>query len=208
MVSTANKPSPTRSKGGPSTHKEHCLCNACKRKTEALVGRDGVEKLAREARAQLELIQQEKVIRVHTGSTRDKMVTYAKLQAEGYSKKDIADRMGIAVRTLTTYIRQASKEGWLKIEDPVERFHTEIVPNVVDNIAHFIKIKDKQMTIEAAKGAGIFKSHQAMKVETDAPQTILALKIEMPPGATELPKITGIVGKPRALEGFVVEDDK
>lgn len=208
MAATANKPRLDRTKGGPSTHKEHCLCNACKRKTEAIVGRDGVEKLEREAREHLAAIQQDKVIKVHTGSIRDKMVTYAKLQGEGYSKKDIAERMGIEVKTLTTYIRQASNEGWLKIEDPIERFQLEIVPSVVDNIAHFIKLKDKQMTIEAAKGAGIFKSHQAMRVETDQPQTILALKIEMPPGAVEMPKISGIVGKPRALEGFVISEEK
>ncbi len=56
------------------------------------------------------------------------------------------------------------------------------------------------MTIEAAKGSGIFKSHQAIKVENENPTAILALKIETtpPPGVSEVPIITGaVVGRPR-----------
>lgn len=149
-------------------------------------------------------------LKVLKDGQRANVLRYAQLKADGHKKSEIASRMGISVESLDNQVRRAVKEGWLVIEDPHERFQTEIVPEVVENIKFFIKKKDLKMTIEAAKGAGIFKSHAALKVEGEAPQTILALKIEMPPSmAANPPKITGIVGKPRKLiEGEIIEDEE
>ena len=100
-------------------------------------------------------------------------------------------------------VYKASKEGWLKFTDPTERFQNQIVPKVVDNIEHWIDKKDKTMTIEAAKGSGIFKNYQAIRVEGQAPTTVLALKIE--PVAAGQTKVTSghVVGVPKMIEGEV-----
>ena len=131
-------------------------------------------------------------------SFRARVLQIAALRARGLNLKQIAEELGLSHQTVKDISYKASKVGLLKYEDPYERFEQSIVPKVVDNIEYWIEQKDKKMTIEAAKGAGIFKAHQALKVESEAPQTILALKIEMPPGA-EAPKIvTGrVVGKGR-----------
>lgn len=121
------------------------------------------------------------------------------LKARGLNNKQVAEELGLAYGTVRQIIYKASKEGLIKYDDPYERFEQSIVPKVVDNIEYWIDQKDKKMTIEAAKGAGLFKSHQAIRVEGEAPQTILALKIQMPEG-TENRQLTGrVVGKPRRV---------
>ena len=120
------------------------------------------------------------------------------LLARGLTHKQIGEELGLAAGTVKDIVYKASKANLIQYDDPYQRFENSIVPKVVDNIEYFIDKKDLKMTIEAAKGSGLFKSHQAIKVESEAPQTILALKIEMPPGA-DVPKVlTGrVVGKPR-----------
>ena len=133
-------------------------------------------------------------------SHRARVVQWIALRAKGLTNKEIATALGIAPRSLNNAIYRANKAGWLKYNNPTERFENEIIPKVVDNIDHWINLKDKTMTIEAAKGAGIFKSHQAVKVEGDAPQTVLALKIETMEGG-EAKILTGhVVGRAREIE--------
>ena len=132
-------------------------------------------------------------------SFRARVLQIAALKARGLNLKQISEELGLTHGTVRGLVFRASQGGLLKYDDPYERFENAIVPKVVDNIEYWIDQKDKKMTIEAAKGAGLFKAHQAIKVESEAPQTILALKIEMPPGLDGPPKvITGrVVGRPR-----------
>lgn len=129
-------------------------------------------------------------------------------RAQGLNNIAIAEKLGISARTLNTLIWQASKEGWLKFTDPMERFQNEIIPKVVDNIDYFIDKKDKTMTIEAAKGGGVFKNYQAIRVEGTAPQSVLAIKIETatPLKAKEI-SVGHIVGKAKEItEGEVIDE--
>ena len=61
------------------------------------------------------------------------------------------------------------------------------------------------MTIETAKGTGVFQTHQAVRLESDTPQAVLALNIQMAP--PNEPKQVGgsIVGTPKMLDGIVEE---
>jgi transposase len=131
-------------------------------------------------------------------SFRARVLQIAALKARGLNLKQIGEELGLTHGTIRDIVYKASKGGLIKYDDPFEHFEDSIVPKVVDGIEYWVDQKDKKMIIEAAKGAGIFKAHQAIKIESEAPQTILALKIEMPPG-TEAPRvITGrVVGKPR-----------
>jgi hypothetical protein len=117
----------------------------------------------------------------------------------GLDNQEIAVKLDLSYQTVRNLVYKANKAGLIHYDDPMERFENLIVPKVVDNIDYWIGQKDKKMTIEAAKGAGIFKSHQAIQVEGIAPQTVLALKIEMPPETgLEAKTIVGhTVGRPR-----------
>lgn len=114
---------------------------------------------------------------------------------------EVARRLGCNSRTIENNLRKASKEGWLQFDDQLDRMKYEIVPKVVDNLNHFLDAKDRTTTIETAKGT-IFKVFQASEGISDAPQTVLALKIEPadPKDVNQVKIITGqIVGRPREM---------
>ena len=131
-------------------------------------------------------------------SFRARVVQIAALKAHGMNLKQIAEKLGLQYGTVKGIVYKASKEGIINYDDPFERFEQQLLPKVVDNIEFWLDKQDKKMTIEAAKGGGIFKAHQAIRVEGETPQTVLALKIEMPPSGSTPKAITGrVVGKPR-----------
>lgn len=113
-------------------------------------------------------------------SIRQKAAEIVALKVAGKTRAEIAVIVGLQADTIKRYLYLAAKNGWLKFDDPTERLEYELLPKIVDNIAYHLNKKDKTMTIEAAKGTGLFKSHQAIKTETEAPQTVLTLNIEMP----------------------------
>lgn len=196
-------------------HKPGCPCPPCTRKAKALAGGPGAGGPAVETAApsdgdvtpsELPTIPVVHVdglppIIAQDRGARSRVMQIVQLRARGLNYVEIGKEMDLTAGTVRGYMYKAAKEGWLIYENPIERFQQEIVPHVVDNIAYWVKKKDKQMTIEAAKGAGIFTSHQAVRVEGDAPQTLLSLKIEPAPQAGDDARvITGhIVGQPRQL---------
>lgn len=134
-------------------------------------------------------------------SHRDRIAEWALMRSQGMKNVDIAVKLGIAPSTLNTLISKAAREGWLKFDHPAERLEFELAPLIVDNIKEHLVNGDKKMTIEAAKGIGLFKAHQAVKVENESPQMVLALKIETPAGYDPTTQVTGvIVGRPKAVE--------
>ena len=99
-------------------------------------------------------------------------------------------------------ISKATKEGWLIFEDPMKRIEHEITPAVVDNLKYWLDKKDKQITIETAKGT-LFPAYKESKGIREAPSTVLAIKIEPAiqgdPGV-EIKTFTGtIVGTPKGM---------
>lgn len=118
----------------------------------------------------------------------------------GITNIEVAKRLGISTRTLNGYIYTANKEGWLKFEDPLDRIEYNLIPRVLDNLDYYLKQQDKQVTLETAKGT-IFKIYQESKGVSEAPQTVLALRIEQAPSDGKGEIITGVVvGKPRQME--------
>ncbi len=146
---------------------------------------------------------------IHPGkyNTRDKsprarIATWLAMRSvePGIRNSEIADRRGISVGYLRDMIYKARKEGWLQFSDPMDQIEYGIIPKVVDNLNYFLDKKDRSVTIETAKGT-LFKQYQESKGISDAPHTVLALKIEAPEPGTEPIAISGhIVGKPRQLE--------
>ena len=108
--------------------------------------------------------------------------------------------MRISKRTLNAAIQQAVENGWLKFEDPLAKLEYEIVPKVVRNLNAWLDENDKVVTIEAAKGM-VFPIYRESKGINEAPQTVLALKIEAPTDAQSAAVMTGqIIGAPRKIE--------
>lgn len=116
------------------------------------------------------------------------------------STSDISKKLGLSPRTLSCYISRAVQEGWLRFDDPLSRLEFSIIPKTLDNLEHLLKDGDKQVTIEVAKGT-IFKDYAAAKGISDAPTTVLALKIEhTSPEGEEVKVLTGhVVGTPRTF---------
>ena len=112
-------------------------------------------------------------------AARDRIAEWVVLRAQGMRNVEIAAKMGIQASSLSTLINRAVKQGWLQFESPADRLEHELAPMVVDNVRDFLIAKDKQVTLEAAKGLGLFKTHSALKVEGDQASTVFAIKIDM-----------------------------
>lgn len=199
--------------GSPSSlqfHKPNCLCPPCKRAKEAEPGRAGERSPKAKTKARAKAIKNPSQVVVPPGqppvfmedkSFKARLAQIAAFKAMGLNLIEIAERLDLAYSTVKNIVHRANKQGLIQYDDPFERFENQIIPKVVDNIEYWIDQKDKKMTIEAAKGAGIFKAHQAIKVEGQVPQTVLALKIEMPEASGLESKVVEghIVGKPRRI---------
>jgi len=118
----------------------------------------------------------------------------------GVTDREIAGRLGISSGYMKQLLYHARRDGWLHFEDPLHKIEYDIIPKVVDNLSYFLGKKDKTVTVETAKGV-LFPQYKELKGISDAPQTILALKIEAADPTAEVRVITGqIVGQPRQLE--------
>ena len=119
----------------------------------------------------------------------------------GITNIEIAERMGIQAHTLNSMISRARRQGWLKFEDPMSKLEYEIIPKTIENLGHYLDKKDKYVTVETAKGT-VFPQFKEKHGISDAPTTVLALKIETAPRSdgelVDTTVITGkIVGAPR-----------
>jgi len=194
---------------GAGSHKDpNCGCISCaarRRKEEALArsAGEGGTALAPVSKEN-EIIYADREVG-QGGVPRQTIVKWLNLKAiePNITQVEAAQRLGIAYSTLRNYIYRANAEGWLRFEDPLARLEHEIVPSAVQNLSIMLKDQDRVATLETLKGT-LFRTYQDIHGSKDAPQTILALKIEMSGG--ESPKfIEGhIVGTPK----IVVEEDE
>lgn len=138
------------------------------------------------------------------------------LRAQGLQGQDVADQLGIPYNTMKTYLRRAVDRGWLTMgnfssaEDKVELV---LVDKAIRNASEMLDNRDKDMTIETLKGTGVFKQHQAVKVDNST-NIGLALKVqvEFPPLPNGVLQTVhpGSIGGARAAEipidAEVIED--
>lgn len=127
------------------------------------------------------------------------MADYIMYKQQGLSRTEIAAKFGIQPRSLSVLISKAARDGLIEFYDPAERLEYELAPLVVDNLKEFLIDKNERVTIETAKGIGLFKSHQAVKVENDAPPTVIALRFETIEPATQIIGGT-VVGRPKLFQ--------
>ena len=212
------EPTPTNSKGGTHSHRPTCRCNPCRarrRKAEALLGAtgDGGEVLVPSEG----IIHADEVIVASAieGTPLNKRAIVAewiKIRSlePDISTNDAIKRLGIARSYFYRILNQASKEGWLRFDDPLARIEHQLIPKTLDNLSQLLDEGDRTTTLEVAKGT-IFKSYQESKGLNQGSHTVLALKIELPniqndPAAQKV--IEGqIMGRPK-IEFSSAEEEK
>jgi hypothetical protein len=204
MVPETDTP-PQKPFGGPSAHKNpNCRCNACvarRRKEEALALADRAGRGALAPKPSKKTINADNPYVTQGRSPKDRVGQWVLMrqQEPGITNVEIAKRLGITVVHLNSVIGDAVKAGWLKFDDPFSRLEHEIIPKVMDNLSLFLDQKDKTVTLETAKGT-VFKTYAEAKGVTEAPQNVIAIRIEAAdPAAMRV--ITGqIVGEGRKID--------
>ncbi len=198
---------------GITTHRPDCRCPPCnytlRRQAEALAvaARERGVPVAPPPSPQAPQDSKPVAPIVATGfgldnSLRGRIADWLTLRAQepGITNSEVAKRLGIDRRALAAIIAKARKEGVLQFDDPLEKLEFEIIPKTIENLNHFLDIKDKTVTIETAKGT-IFRDYQEAKGLNQVAQTVLALKIETAPDGEQVKVVSGhVVGRPRIAE--------
>lgn len=128
-----------------------------------------------------------------------------RLEEPGISNAEVARRIGIAPSTLNTIISRANREGWLRFSDPLSKLEHQLMPKIVRNLDEMLDNRNEKVTIEAAKGA-LFPLFKEQKGLTEQPNTVIAIKLELPP--QDGPVVQGtIIGTPKTLALPIIDAD-
>lgn len=152
------------------------------------------------------------------------MATIA-LRAQGKNGQEVADTLGYSQDTIRTYLKRAVKKGWLNsasFDDPNDRLEYTVADKVVENVQTVLGERNedghltsgaRDMTIEAAKGLGLFKAHQvvkgdqniavgfALRVQVELPQHVAAQSpIQVRPGT-----VGGVYGSDVPIDAQIIE---
>ena len=140
------------------------------------------------------------------------------LRINGKTNSEIAEELGLSLNTIKSYIRRAMDKGYLKasdMSDPEDWLEHVIVPRVLGNVEELLLARDEKtglplenVTLEAAKGTGVFKNHSVNKSAPVA-QTMMALKVEvvMPPNSGTPVPISGMMGGSPLVDVSKLEKD-
>lgn len=146
---------------------------------------------------------------------RKKALAIIAMRANGYTRAQISEELGIAPSTIDDYVYRATKSGALVgrdgrslLADPKEELETTLAHKIVRNFNEALDSPDEarrdHVTLEVAKGT-IFKRFDPAKEAGAAPMTVLAVKIEMPAGAAMEARPGSIGGTPAYTEGEIVD---
>lgn len=123
------------------------------------------------------------------------------LKSQGMKNDAVAEQLGITKNTLKTYMHRAHTRGWLTIasfDDPDDKLEIVLKSQTVENLNAFLVAKDKEVTLETAKGLGLFKTHQTIKTDQAPPIGIaLSVQVELPvTGIAPIARVGSIGGQP------------
>lgn len=128
------------------------------------------------------------------------------LRATGAKMAAISETLGYSEDCLRQYLSHAYKRGWINVQsfdDPNDQLEFVLKNKVVRNINQFLDENDKAVTVEAAKGLGLFKAHQVVKGEGVANLGLaLSVKVEMPPS----PAGSCVTIRPGTIGGALATD--
>ncbi len=141
-------------------------------------------------------------------------VSIVAMRAAGFERAEIAKTLKLSPKTLDTYVYKASKNGWLTgmHNDAKESIDYDIMPKVVRNLLEGLDssavlqtgMKERNaIALKIAEGT-VFKSYG----NENAPQqgtTMVAIKIEMPPGPAQVVREGSLGGTPAFTDGETID---
>jgi hypothetical protein len=140
------------------------------------------------------------------------------LRYQGVKWPEISEQLGLQRNTLETYVKLSRKKGWLadvQFVDPDDALEFTIKDRVISNLRTVLDERTDDgaltgravdVTVEAAKGTGMFKQHQAVKVDnTSTIGVALRVQVEHAPMGTAIQIRDGSIGGTPAIVGEVVE---
>lgn len=142
------------------------------------------------------------------------------MKLQGYKGPAIAKKLGMSEENVRHYMYIAGKNGWLNasgtaLTDPTEELAFNSAHKAVRNInlaldGVALPPGMQEMTIETAKGIGLFKNHSAIKNEGPAASNLLVVQFEMPRGQHPDPPKEALPmgGTPmNYLEGGIIDEE-
>lgn len=151
-------------------------------------------------------VQKWKWKREEGSETHKKALQIFELRELGLEDKDIAEKMGLKVRSVWNVMSIARKNGWVPkttFSGSKERITEEVVPVALDSLGSLLKHRDPKIRLEATmetlKGTA-FKEFDNDKTQ---PLTVpvVAIKIEMPPGERQTIREGTVGGTPAFIDG-------
>lgn len=148
------------------------------------------------------------------------------LRAQGQQYAEIAETLGYTKNTVITYLKRASRMGWLNIEnfdDPDDQLEHILKTKVVKNLNSILNetVGDDDSpnapsnrafsaSLEIAKGTGLLKQHQVVKNDSHTSLGVaLRVQVEMPPpGKTTLTIPAGSIGGTPAYDAEIVQSQE
>jgi len=141
------------------------------------------------------------------------------MRAAGRTSHEIAKKLGRTEAAIRQLVYVGRMNGWLDDQDEPVDVEAELAINVdrkvVRNINHALdggmtNYQTHEMTLAAAKGRGIFKTHEVTKQDGQAPLSVVAIQVVMPSvgAGDQMPDITEdqMGGVPAYIEGEVDGD--
>ena len=136
------------------------------------------------------------------------------MRAAGRDAAYIAKKIGTTEGTVRQLVFLARKNGWLDENDEPIDLETELALSVDRKVVRNIDAsldgqmtnwQTHEMTIAAAKGRGIFKTHEKTESQSQS-LSVVAIRVEMPPvGAGDQQILEqNVGGVPAYIEGDVL----
>ena len=101
------------------------------------------------------------------------------LRLGGLDDDKIAELRGISRKSIAGYIYRAGKNGWLSFNNSREAIENGMAHKVIRNLDELLEARDKETTLEVAKGT-IFKDFGAAGIEAPVANQYLSIRIEQP----------------------------
>ena len=97
----------------------------------------------------------------------------------GMEDAEIAKYLKISPKSIGPYIYRAGKNGWLSFNSSREAIEFGMAHKVLRNIDELLEARDKETTLEVAKGT-MFKEFGAEGQVAPITQTAISIRIEQP----------------------------
>ena len=131
---------------------------------------------------------------------RESALKIVAMRAMGMDDDAIGEVLGVKRQTVQNYLCLAGSQGWLDgLPDPKDRIKYDLMHKVLRNIDETLDADDPvrrgDYALKVAEGT-IFKEFGEQQTQQFSPSTLVAIKIEYPPGEPQTIRAETIGGRP------------